>query len=150
MDSSTVYWWRDHDPLFAREFEIARRQAGDSLCAHAINLARRGVRKYVLYKGEPVKIKLKGSAAAEPLVETDYPIALLIFLLKHYGMDEHGLRAPGDTGNTSAEGISQEDMIESAIKSMVGKNEDVNGDDTTSERSAEAATECQGDDTGVV
>lgn len=121
IQARRVYEWRENDPVFAHAFEVARRKVGDMLCAHAIQLARKGVERYVLYQGKTVPHPVTG----EPLKETDFPQPLLIFLLKVYGLDERGMRSSktreAETDGTAP--ISQEDMLGVAIKSMLGTND---------------------------
>lgn len=121
VEPSRPYRWRRIDPAFAHEFEVARRTAGKAIYDKAMELASQGVKRYVVQGGKVVKDPDTG----ERIVETEYPTALLIFMMKHFGMDEKGLRPLDNLEAPAAppEAVSQADMLSIAIKSMLGAND---------------------------
>ena len=68
--------WLREDPTYRPRFVEAERQAARGLEDEAIRRAVEGVRKLVLYKGQPVYVH------GEPLYETEYSDRLLERLLE--------------------------------------------------------------------
>jgi hypothetical protein len=68
--------WMREDPTYRPRFIEAEKQAACGLEDEAVRRAREGVRKLVLYKGQPVYVH------GEPLYETEYSDRLLERLLE--------------------------------------------------------------------
>jgi hypothetical protein len=73
---SEHYRWLHEDPSYRRRFEAADRRYTQTLKDEAVRRAHDGVRKLVLYKGQPVFYQ------GEPLFEHVYSDHLLIKLLE--------------------------------------------------------------------
>jgi hypothetical protein len=70
------YWWLDEDPTYPARFQAARARFTQALEDEAIRRAHDGVRKLVLYKGEPVFYQ------GEQVFEHIYSDHLMIKLLE--------------------------------------------------------------------
>jgi hypothetical protein len=73
---STHYRWLEEDPTYQPRFQTARIKAAQRLEDEAVRVAQYGMRKLVLYHGEPVRIE------GELLYEHEYSDRLMARLLK--------------------------------------------------------------------
>src|SRR5215510_5586972 len=73
-------WMKEH-PHYRKAFEDAGSEFADSLQAEATRRGREGVKRIVMYRGEPAMTRDKVTGQWEPLYELVYSDRLLIELL---------------------------------------------------------------------
>ena len=85
IDSSTVYYWQEHDETFGFRFKQANTQANWLLFAEAWSRAMTGETRYVVSRGDLVYKKVpdgKGGFKDEPVTYREKSDRLLELLLK--------------------------------------------------------------------
>ncbi len=109
----THYRWRDSDPDYAREFDLAKRQSLDIVESELYRRAVGGIRELVLYRGKPVRDPETNGF----LYRHKYSDALLVVLLKALAPEKYREShiPPVEDDGVRIAGRSREEVIREEI-----------------------------------
>ena len=115
VDRTTVWDWRQDDPVFAADFKKAQEDAADRLEAEAFRRAHDGVERYVTNNKGVVYLD------GQPLVERVYSDSLMQTLLRAHRPERFRERSSVDL-SVKKDPSSMTDEELAAIASRSGKN----------------------------